>query len=583
MNRTVPFPHTLVGLALFLSLFREARANETEPFRQIGAAKIDITPGYPIRLSGYAVRKKESEGVLQHLWAKAMAIGSDKERPAILITVDSTGVPASVRNEVARRLQLQRKIEPARLALCSSHTHTAPCLAGNLPTLFGEPLPPEHQYHVERYTRELIDALEKVALEALSNRKPARLSWWKGEAAFAANRRTKGGPVDHDLPMLCVTDEKRNIRAILASYACHCTTLGGETNQICGDWAGYAQEYLERDHPGAVMLMAIGCGADANPAPRTSLALAKQHGEEIETAVNEVLSRTLAPVRGTLDCRMKEIELPFDKLPSRQEWETLARQTNYAGYYARVNLAKLERGDPLPTKLPYFVQTWSFGEDLAMVFLAGEVVVDYSLRLKKEFDATRFWVNAYANDVPCYIPSERILREGGYEGGGAMVYYDKPAPLAPGVENLIIRAVHELTPDTFVFDEKKAEYPPPKSPPESLASMQTRADLQIELVAAEPLIVDPVAIDWGLDGKLWVVEMRDYPMGMDGKWKPGSRVKFLESTHHGGKYDKATVFLDNLPFATGVMAWRKGVLVCTAPDILYAEPETGDRRRETRS
>src|SRR5204862_4181705 len=104
--------------------------------------------------------------------------------------------------------------------------------------------------------------------------------------------------------------------------------------------------------------------------------------------------------------------------------------------------------------------------------------------------------------------------------------------------------------------------PPPKSPEEALASFRLAAGLKLELVASEPLIQDPVAFDWGPDGKLWVVEMRDYPLGIDGKWKPGSRVKFLESTHHDGKYDKATVFLDDLPFATGVMAWRKGVLIC---------------------
>src|SRR2546425_2009735 len=152
MNRSVPFSTCLVALVLALSFFAESIASETEPLRQIGVAKIDITPDYSIRLSGYAVRKKESEGVLQHLWAKALAIGSDKEKPAILIAVDNTGVPASVRNEVARWLQKKRGIEPERLILSSTHTHSAPCLAGNLPTLFGEPLPPEHQAHIDRYT-----------------------------------------------------------------------------------------------------------------------------------------------------------------------------------------------------------------------------------------------------------------------------------------------------------------------------------------------------------------------------------------------------------------------------------------------
>ena len=105
----------------------------------VGVASVDITPSYPIRLCGYAVRKTESEGVAQHLYAKALAIGSDKDPngPAILLTVDNTGVPASIRNEVLRRLQNKHKngrIQDDHFALCSSHSHTAPCLAGNLPT-----------------------------------------------------------------------------------------------------------------------------------------------------------------------------------------------------------------------------------------------------------------------------------------------------------------------------------------------------------------------------------------------------------------------------------------------------------------
>ena len=144
-------------------------------------------------------------------------------------------------------------------------------------------------------------------------------------------------------------------------------------------------------------------------------------------------------------------------MPTREQWEKTAQQKNYAGYHARVNLAKLDRGEKLPTTLPYLVQAWNFGDDLAMVFLPGEVVVDYSKRLKQEFDSTRLWINAYANDVPCYIPSERILKEGGYEGGGAMIYYDKPARLAPGIEKLIVNAVHEVVPKSFVFDEKQTD------------------------------------------------------------------------------------------------------------------------------
>lgn len=435
-----------VAAAVALNLVAAGRS-ETRP---IGVAKVDITPAYPIRLGGYAVRKTESEGVAQKLWAKALAIGSDREKPALLITVDNTGVPGHVRDEVARRLYGRSRIDPQRVAVCSTHTHTAPYLAGYLPTLFGEPLPPEHEEHVERYTRELTDAIERVALDALKNRKPGKLTWAQGKAGFAANRRKQNGPVDHDLPTLIATDANGNLRAIFLSYACHCTTIDPKDNAVCGDWAGYAQEFLERDHPGATVLVAIGCGADANPNPRTGLNFARQHGGEITTNVNHLLSGTLTPVRGSLTCRSKSMALPFDTLPTRQEWETRAKQHDYVGYHARWNLAKLDRGEALPTDLRYLVQTWSFGDDLAMVFLPGEVVVDFSLRLKTEFDRSRLWVNAYANDVPCYIPSRRIWEEGGYEGGGAMTYYGWPTRLAAGTEDLVIGTVHELMPKTFL-------------------------------------------------------------------------------------------------------------------------------------
>jgi putative membrane-bound dehydrogenase-like protein len=214
-----------------------------------------------------------------------------------------------------------------------------------------------------------------------------------------------------------------------------------------------------------------------------------------------------------------------------------------------------------------------------MVFLPGEVVVDYSLRLKREFDRSRLWVNAYSNDNPCYIPSERILKEGGYEGGGAMVYYDRPTKLAAGVEQKIIDEVHRQLPENFRAPEG-TEGVAPRSPEASLRSIRTKSGLEVELVAAEPLVTSPVAIDWGTDGRLWVCEMFDYPMGTDQNWQPGGRVKCLADRDGDGRYDDATIFLENLPFPTGVTAWGRGVLVCAAPDIIYAQDTDGDGRAD---
>jgi hypothetical protein len=421
---------------------------------------VDITPDYPIRLMGYAVRKTESEGVEQRLWAKALAVEFEQGRPAVLLTVDNCAVPGSITEEVAGRLESKARIPRERVAVCCTHTHAAPCLKGAIANMFGQPIPEEHQARIDRYTRELIDALEKVALAALDDRQPAHVEWGCGKVGFAINRRAKSGeqialgvnpdgPVDHSLPVLRITDPDGRVRAVFLSYACHCTTLGGNFNRICGDWAGFAQEYIERDHPDVICLVALGCGGDANPHPRGELQQARQYGQEIATEVDRLFEGSLKPVRGELTCRLERIRLPFDKIPGREEWEKRAKNDDYVGYHARVQLARLDRGESLQTHLDYPVQAWAFGEDLAMVFLAGEVVVDYALRLKKDLDGGRLWVNAYANDVPCYIPSKRVLAEGGYEAEGAMTFYDRPGPLAPEVEDRIVAAVHRLVPAMF--------------------------------------------------------------------------------------------------------------------------------------
>ena len=131
-------------------------------------------------------------------------------------------------------------------------------------------------------------------------------------------------------------------------------------------------------------------------------------------------------------------------------------------------------------------------------------------------------------------------------------------------------------------DLTKGVEPQAKSAEASWRSIQTRPGFTTELMVAEPLVQDPIAFAWGPDGKLWVVEMADYPLGLDGKGKPGSRVKFLEDTKGTGVYDKATLFLDNLPFANGVTPWRQGVLITCAPDIIYAEDTDGDGKADVR-
>jgi hypothetical protein len=430
----------------------------------VGAAVVDITPDYPIRMLGYESRKTESEGIASRLKARVLAIGGDDgDGPTVLVAIDNCAIGTKITEEVASRLKAKVGLKRERFAVCATHTHCAPALQSEIPFIFGKPLPADQAERIARYTRELTDSIEKAALQSLADRKPATLAWGQGKVNFAANRRVlnKGkwvgfgvnpsGPTDPSLPVLTAVDPSGKVRAVLFGYACHCTTLGGEFNKICAEWTGYACDDIERQSPGAVAVAIIGCGADANPEPRRNLDDARQHGAAVAAEVNRLLAAKsgLTPLPGRIACQLRRLELPLEPAPDRATIAGRAGKTGAEGYFARTLLERLDRGEPIPTSVPYVVQTWSFGDDMAMVFLAGEVVVDYALRLKWETDAQRLWVVAYSNDVPCYIPSRRILSEGGYEADSSLIYYGHASRFTPAVEDLIIRTVHEILPPSF--------------------------------------------------------------------------------------------------------------------------------------
>ncbi len=550
----------------------------------VGAAKVDITPAYPTLLSGYAARRAEPiHDVKQKLFARALAIGTDEQGPVVLVAIDNLGASASVSNAVGARLLKEHKIPRERFVVCATHTHNAPMLAGVANNLFVKDFNEREVAGLERYTSDLTEKIFQAAVTALKNRRPARLQWAIGSAQFAINRRDANGPVDHSLPVLRAIDADGKPIAILANYACHCVSVGNGM-YFHGDWAGCAAEQIEADHPGATAIVVIGCGADQNPNAMNGIPSAEAHGAALAKEVKRVLAGPMRLLTAPLRGQLQNIELPLAELPTKAQWAETAKAAGIAGYHARKNLARLERGEALPTAVTYPVQTWAFGDELAMVFLGGEVVVDYARLLRQKFDFERLWVTAYSNDVGCYIPSERILREGRYEGGDAMVWYDKPIRFAPGMEKRILDEVTRQLPAAYRAPaaNDKTGGTRPLSPAESMAQMRLRDGLRVELVAAEPLVVDPVAIDFGPDGKLWVAEMRDYPEGMDGKYQPGGKIKYLEDIDGDGRFDKSTEFMSDVPFPTGVLAWRRGVLVCAAPDVIFAEDTDGDGKADVR-
>ena len=406
-----------------------------------------LPPDYPVRLSGYGARREETDRVKTPLYARALAIGT--ERPVVLLALDNCGVTESITDTVARQLHAETGIGRERIVLCFTHTHNAPMLSGAAPMLFSADIPAEHQEHIDRYTVEVTGRLVEAGLQAVMNRKPARLSYSEGHVGFAVNRRAQIGPVDHVMPMMRIDDPDGSLRAVWVSYACHCTTFGPADNYMCGDWAGFAAESIKRNHPDAMALVTIGCAANANPFPRTGLSFSRRHGGDIAWEVDRLLAIPGRPLSGETRCRLVHASLPYDTIPSREAWQATAEEQCPAGYHARQWAARMDRGEEIPRALGYPIQGWAFGKELAMVFLAGEVVADYAFRLRRMYDPARLWIGAYANDFPGYIPSRRIWKEGGYEAGDATVYFGLPNRFSEGVEEQVIEAAQRVIPEMF--------------------------------------------------------------------------------------------------------------------------------------
>lgn len=419
---------------------------------KIGLAAARITPEEPVFMAGYASRNKPSAGVAGHLYAKALALEDARGGRAVLVTADVIGFPAAVGEPICERIMEKAGLPRARVLLAASHTHTGPAL-GTDPSI-GGPGTEEDRARTVAYTRKLQERIVELAVEALGNLRPARLSWGWGLVHFPVNRRefaprgvvlgvNPRGPVDRSVPVLRVDDPSGKLRAVLFQCACHCTTATGQIYEISGDYAGYAQEHVEAAHPGVQAMFMAGCGGDANPYPRGTLDLAREHGATLGREVCRVLAGRLQPVRGPLRAEFARVPLPFEPAPPAEELRKAARSgPGSQREVFRRQLEILERGEKLPTQYPAPTAVWQFGPDLTLAALSGEVVVEYALRLERTLGPLGLWVAAYCNDVFGYVPSARILEEGGYETRGT--YYGVPGIFSREVEDTLITAVRDL-------------------------------------------------------------------------------------------------------------------------------------------
>ncbi|MEZ6115368.1 MAG: neutral/alkaline non-lysosomal ceramidase N-terminal domain-containing protein [Pirellulaceae bacterium] len=422
---------------------------------QAGVGRTEITPTQAMWMAGYGHRDHPAEGTLTPLWCKALVLEDQQGHRAVLVTLDLVGIDRRLTLDICEQLKTEFGLERSQIAFCSSHTHTGPALVRNLAPLHYLVVDTPEQERIEAYSKQLVGKIVQSVRTAWNSLEPASLAWGSGEATFAVNRRENveanvptvraaqqlSGPVNHHVPVLAIRNADQQLRCVVFGYACHATVLS--FYQWSGDYPGFAQMELESHHPHCTAMFWAGCGADQNPLPRRSVALAQHYGRRLADAVDAVLlTSDMEPIEPSLGTVYQEVALPLDTLPSRTELQSQTESKDrFVVARAKKLLETLEARGHLEESYPYPIAVWKLGQQVDFVFLGGEVVVDYANRLMSELGQQRTWVAGYANDVMAYIPSRRVLQEGGYEGAGAMVYYGLPSPWAPDVEKIIVDEV----------------------------------------------------------------------------------------------------------------------------------------------
>jgi hypothetical protein len=424
-------------------------ASGAEPEWKVGLAQVKITPEMPVPMSGYAARTKPFEAVAADLYVKALVLEDRDGQRGVIVTSDLLGFPAAVAEPICQRIEQKTGLKRSQILLNSSHSHAGPALSlkVNEKESSGEAL------RTVEYTKQLQDKVVAAVEQATKEMRPAQLSCGAGVVHFVMNRRefTPNGVIlgvnarglaDRTVPVLRVDDADGKLRAILFGAAVHGTTLGGDNYQLCGDYAGYAQAYVQEHFPHVQAMFMLGCAGDANPYPRGTMDMTRKHGQTLAEEVARVMETKFRPIRGPLKIAFDRADLPLQSL-SREEVEKLAKdKRNIKSFAGGQMLAILERGEKLPDHYTCPFTVWQFGPDMTLVGLPGEVVVDYVPMIEKAIGPNNLWIAAYCNDVFGYLPSARVLSEGGYETRG--LYTGGVGLFDAKAEEVVVRTVAAL-------------------------------------------------------------------------------------------------------------------------------------------
>ena len=417
-----------------------------------GIGRRCITPTRPIYQSGYA-RVAKSSGVYQQIYVRALALEDEAGQRAAILTAELLDFSQSMVEDIHAGLKQRLGLDECQILLAPSHTHCGPALDHPFSIVYDE---------VDRdYVRGVCEACVSAIAEAADDMAPVKAEFATSRAVFGVNRRrpdldgcpmmpNPAGRHDPDVSILKLTASDDRPVAILFSYACHPTTMGGEL--IGGDYPGHAMLVLEQVFPGANAMFLQGCLGDVRVRMvngqgrfcRGCLDDVRAFGRELSLAATTGLSGTRTDVTGPLSSHREVVNLPFRDLPTQADLERQAEGGSaFQVAWAKATLASIERDGSLPAQRPAVVQALGVGP-FRLIAFNDQACVGYQLRLKEELRGTPLMIAAHCGNSRSYVPTADMIPEGGYEVEGGIYSALQPAPLAAETESILCEAALQL-------------------------------------------------------------------------------------------------------------------------------------------
>ena len=435
---------------------------------------MDITPPGDCILDGFAARDHAAEGIHDSLYATALVLSRNGENAAI-VGIDLLELIDDQVDTIRRRVKQHYGLRSDRLFLNCSHTHAAPMIR----TRFNRNVCPEGGIlrPDEEYIERMLDGIVEAVGKACDNLFPARASWGIGETHIGICRRAHDksiykGPaagyigiyanipnphkdIDRTCSVLLITDTGDRPKALLFGAGCHPTTMSHPNYLVSAEYPGAARGILEREFDGALALFIQGIGADVKPA-RVALDDSFRSGTfddvasvggELAEDVLAVFDKGLSPLDVGIRSAGMRFPLPFTDTWGEEMFRTYAGkdQSVFRQTWANMWLKKLANGEPVPSSMDLALSILELSPDLRLLGIAGELLTDMGLKIKRNFNENTTLPCGYTNGRIGYIPDSEVLREGGYEATETVLFTNgMPAPWREDIDDTILGAFEYL-------------------------------------------------------------------------------------------------------------------------------------------